>query len=166
MSKARGGLQTFIDLDLPDLRTLDRALRREALEEVTAAPDITSAIAILEQCMGFYGTELTSIAKQTPIGTMNILRDKLEHIVEKRPDARERYVNFALDTLHNPFEVWSTPYDDDMQRFIYIGAYDCRQQMLVVVAPWDDRVLWNFMHSEAKKLNRHRQGELLYKRYP
>ena len=83
---------------------------------------------------------------------------------EKRADARERYVKFALDTLVNPYEIWETMYDDGMVRYIFIGTYKQKQQMLVVVAPWDGKVLWNFMHTEAKGLNKHRRGSLLYSR--
>jgi hypothetical protein len=37
--------------------------------------------------------------------------------------------------------------------------------MLVVVDVRDGHVMWNFMHAPARAMNKHRQGELLYKRY-
>ncbi|WP_284739065.1 hypothetical protein [Pseudomonas sp. CG7] len=37
--------------------------------------------------------------------------------------------------------------------------------MLVSVVFFEGQMLWNFMHTDAKSLNKHRHGELLYKRY-
>ena len=36
----------------------------------------------------------------------------LRHIVEKRQDARERYVRHALATMRDPFEIWIVEYED------------------------------------------------------
>lgn len=164
MAKAVEGLQTFKDLDLKDLRNLDTDERNDLVDEIEAGHSLEEALELLEEHMGFSTTEMTEIVRTTPIGDIHILRDKLSHIVEKRVDARERYVKFALDTLVNPYEIWQTMYDDGMVRYIFIGTYKQKQQMLVVVAPWDGKVLWNFMHTEAKGLNKHRRGDLLYNR--
>ena len=164
MAKALDGLPTFKDLDLKDLRNLEADERRDQLDEIVAGSTAEEALALLEEHMGFSSPEISVIVKATHIGDMNIVRNNLAHIVEKRVDARERYVKLALDTLENPYEIWETMYDDEMVRYIFIGTYKQEQQMLVVVAPWDGRVLWNFMHTEAKRLNRHRRGNLLYRR--
>lgn len=164
MAKALDGLPTFNDLGLKDLRNLEAEERRDQLDEIVAGSTAEEALALLEKHMGFGTPEMSVVVKTTHIGDMNILRDKLAHIVEKRVDARERYVKLALDTLEHPYEIWETMYDDGMARFIFIGTYKQEQQMLVVVAPWDGRVLWNFMHTEAKRLNKHRRGILLYSR--
>lgn len=164
MAKAVDGLQTFKDLDLKDLRNLDVDERNELVDEIDAGSSLDEALSLLEVHMGFSAEEMSEIVKTTPIGDIHILRDKLSHIVEKRADARERYVKFALDTLVNPYEIWETMYDDGMVRYIFIGTYKQKQQMLVIVAPWDGKVLWNFMHTEAKGLNKHRRGILLYSR--
>lgn len=37
--------------------------------------------------------------------------------------------------------------------------------MLVSVSLVGGKVMWNFMQSDAKALNKHRHGELLFKRY-
>jgi len=162
MAKALNGLPTFKDLDLKDLRNLEAEERRDQPEEIVAGSTAEEALAFLEAHMGFSSPEMSAIIKATHIGNMCIVRDKLAHIVEKRVDARERYVKLALDTLEHPYEIWETMYDDEMVRYIFIGTYKQRQQMLVVVAPWDGKVLWNFMHTEAKGLNKHRRGKLLY----
>ena len=164
MAKALDGLQTFKELGLKDLRNLDAEERRDQLDEIAAGSTAEEALALLEQHMGFSSLEMTVLVKTTHIGDMSIVRDKLAHIVEKRVDARERYVKLALDTLEQPYEIWETMYDDGMVRYIFIGMYKQKQQMLVVVAPWGGKVLWNFMHTEAKGLNKHRRGNLLYSR--
>lgn len=165
MARAIRGLTTFRELKLPDLRVLESEFRLEPTPEIEAGDNVEAAVALLELYMGFIEPEMLSIPKETIIGTLSILRDKLEHIVEKRLDARERYVLLALNTLENPYEIWETMYDDGQIRYLFIGAYRQKQQMLVVVAPWEGKVLWNFMHTDAKSLNRHRQGTLLYKRH-
>lgn len=164
MAKALDGLPTFNDLGLKDLRNLEAEERRDQLDEIAAGNTAEEALVLLEEHMGFSSADMTVLVKNTHIGTMNIVREKLAHIVEKRVDAHERYVKLALDTLENPYEIWETMYDDGMVRFMFIGMYKQKQQMLVVVAPWDGKVLWNFMHTEAKGLNKHRRGKLLYSR--
>ncbi|AUO20762.1 hypothetical protein C0058_01675 [Pseudomonas sp. NC02] len=99
------------------------------------------------------------------MGQIAIRRSCLQHIVEKRQDARERYVRFALDTLTGPLEIWRVAYSDCSARLAFIGAYESRRQILVVVNIQAGNVLWNFMQADAKALNKHRHGELLYKRY-
>lgn len=163
-AKALDGLPTFKDLDLPDLRSLGSEIRRGPLHEIAAGSTAKEALAILERHMGFNNEEMKVVIKNTHIGEMNILRSNLAHIVEKRIDARERYVLLALDTLENPYEIWETLYSDGMPRYMFIGTYKQKQQMLVIVAQWDGKALWNFMHTEAKNLNKHRRGELIYRR--
>ncbi|HEN3637304.1 TPA: hypothetical protein U5E40_001921 [Yersinia enterocolitica] len=165
MAQAIKYLPTFRDLGLPDLRVLESEFRLEPTPEIDAADSIEGAVALLELHMGFLEPNMLLVPKTTILGTLSILRTNLVHIVEKRLDARERYVMLALDTLENPYEIWETMYDDQQVRYLFIGTYRQRQQMLVVVAPWDGKVLWNFMHTEAKSLNKHRQGNLLYKRH-
>ncbi|HHB9369662.1 TPA: PBECR2 nuclease fold domain-containing protein, partial [Enterobacter roggenkampii] len=90
--------------------------RNELVDEIDAGSSLDEALALLEVHMGFSAEYMSEIVKTTPIGDIHILRDKLSHIVEKRADARERYVKFALDTLVNPYEIWETMYDDGMVR--------------------------------------------------
>ncbi len=99
------------------------------------------------------------------MGDIQIQRSCIHHIVEKRQDARERYVKVALDTLIGPFEVWQVAYTNDTYRLAFIGVYETKRQMLVVVTLDNGKMLWNFMQCDAKALNKHRHGKLLYKRY-
>jgi hypothetical protein len=159
------GQQTWLEHGLPDLRSLDRALRSSALEEVSAGEDINGAIQILASNLGLTDVACSQVRIASPLGEVLILRTSLRHIVEKRQDARERYVRFALDTLTGPLEIWRVAYSDGSARLAFIGAYETKRQMLVVVNIQAGSVLWNFMQTDAKALNKHRHGELLYKRY-
>ena len=165
MARTIKGLLTFREAGLPDLRVLDSEFRLYPTYEIEAGDSIEAAVALLELHMGFLESDMIAVPKKNIVGTLNILRDKLEHIVEKRLDARERYVLLALDKLENPYEIWETMYDDGQVRYLFIGEYRQKQQMLVVVTPWEGKVLWNFMHTDAKSLNKHRQGNLLYKKH-
>jgi hypothetical protein len=159
------GQRTWVDEKLPDLRTLERDLRSQATEEMVPAETHEEAIEMVAQNLGFIDPGIVSLTVDTPMGNVVILRKSIYHIVEKRQDKRERYVKMALDTLTGPFEVWRVAFNDGSHRLAFIGAYESRSQMLVSVAFFEGQMLWNFMHSDAKSLNKHRHGELLYKRY-
>ena len=85
--------------------------------------------------------------------------------IEKRQGARERYVKVALDTLIGPFDVWQAAYTNGTLRLAFIGVYETRRQMLVIVTLDNGKMLWNFMQCDTKALDKHRHGLLLYKRY-
>lgn len=84
---------TWINLALPDLRTLSRELRSAAIDEMKRADNAEDALKILLDQFGFVG------------------------------------------------------------------------DMFVVVDVRNGHTLWNSMHAPARAMNKHRQGELLYKRY-
>lgn len=153
---------TWIDKGLVDLRSCINGVGvlKEPLH-IDAGTDEEAALTIL---MTFFGLteQNTSITIDTPIGAVLIDQTKLTHIVEKRVDARERYVNFALETMKSPFEIWAVEYDNDSIRLAYIGVFEGKRQMLVVVSTVNGKVLWNFMHCDRKTLNKHRHGELRY----
>ncbi|WP_144958076.1 PBECR2 nuclease fold domain-containing protein [Pseudomonas oryzihabitans] len=164
MIREASGQQTWKEHGLPDLRSLTRELRALAPELVAPAATVDDAVECIATQFGFTGG-VTSVDVTTPVGAVRILRDSLPHIVEKRADARERYVRYALDTLTGPFEVWKVLYTNDDYRLAFIGAYEAKNQMLVVVTVKDGLLLWNFMHSDARSMNKHRHGELLFRRY-
>jgi hypothetical protein len=159
------GQATYVELGLPDLKFLARELRTAPIEELKRADDLQGALRILFEHFGFVAEAITAVTIATPIGDVTVQRDKLVHIVEKRPDSRERYVKHAIDTLSGPFEVWKVRYDHGGYRLAFINAYEAKNDMLVIVEIRDGHTLWNFMHAPSKSMNRHRQGELIYKRY-
>jgi hypothetical protein len=159
---------TWIELELPDLRSLKTEHQLPLQEIVDSQDTIELALAALEHHLGFTTLEMAERTVATPVGEMRIERGNLAHIVEKRKDARERYVKYALATMLDPLEVWEVAYEDDENkeefRLAYIGAFEGKHQMLVVVAQHEGKLLWNFMHTDSKSLNKHRNGEIKYRR--
>ena len=159
--KEISGQATWLDLGLADLRTLGPAFRSKPVEELPAAASLDDAVELLVATLDIVNNPI----KSTPCGDVQITRKCLRHIVEKRSDERERLALYALDTLTHPFEVWEVEYSESEHRKAYIGAYTEKgRQMLVIVAYRDGQILWNYMHSDAKSMNKHRHGNLLYSR--
>jgi len=159
------GQNTWRDERQPDLRTLVRDMRTQPVEELAAAPSHDAAMELAAIHLGLSNARADSVTVTTPMGVIRIQRSCVHHIVEKRQDARERYVKVALDTLTGPFEVWEVAYTNDTNRLAFIGVYETKRQMLVVVTLHNGKMLWNFMQCDAKALNKHRHGKRLYKRY-
>ncbi|PSV59584.1 PBECR2 nuclease fold domain-containing protein [Photobacterium damselae] len=159
------GQKDWRDYGLDDLRHVPKELNRVAPEEIKRADSIEDAIAVVADVFGL-GAEEKEATISTKIGDIVISYSNLEHIVEKRQDARERYTHYALDTVLNPYEIWKTKYlngqGKEESRYIFISLYDSKRQIHVIVSIWDQNVLWNFMHSDKKNLNKHRHGELIY----
>lgn len=163
MSKIEEG-PNWKTLNLEDIRDLDSNTRREPRELIEAAENEDDAVEKLAINLGLRDALVDRRIINTVIGGIVIIRDKLVHIVEKRKEARERYVLYALDTLENPYEVWRCT-DRGAIRYCFVGVYKTRNQMSVTIQILDNgNVLWNFMHTEAKRLNRHRRGDLIYSR--
>ncbi len=101
-------------------------------------------------------------AVRTPLETALLRYDSLPHLVEKEADARERYANFILPTLQDPYEIWGVKYADGT-RNRYIGLFKGERDFMVVLrVNLDGSLMWNVMHAPAKKMNGHRIGGLLY----
>lgn len=163
MVAEKEGQPNWIDLGRSDLRHTASHDRLAALATVAAGVDAVDALTILAQELGFLpGSEVMHFA--SPIGNIGARREHLPHIVEKRADARERYVKFAIATMSNPFEIWEVAYDNQRTRLAFIGLFEGKRQMLVVIEHSMGRILWNFMHCDHKSLNKHRQGSLIYVR--
>lgn len=161
IAKAIEGQKTWTEYGRYDLRHLSEELRLKEEELVEASESIEMAITVLQdKLLGIDGTGTIT----SPIGDITIHQSTLEHIVEKRRDARERYINFAIKTIKEPYEVYEIKYNDGSIRLAFIGAFQGKRQMLVIarVMESEGKWLWNFMHCDSKSLNKHRHGNLLY----
>jgi hypothetical protein len=84
-------------------------------------------------------------------------------MVAKEADARERYANFILPTLKQPYEVYLTKYSDGSIRRRYIGLFIGKKNLMVVIKEMPDgNFLWNIMNMEPRRLNELRVGKLIY----
>ncbi|MEL0636661.1 PBECR2 nuclease fold domain-containing protein [Marinomonas sp. TI.3.20] len=164
MSKRDKTQPKWNELGLDDIRSLEinQRLRCPGLEE--EAQDFNSAFEVLLKVFSLKNASDSITLKAEHIGLVDIKGNDLKHIVEKRNEARERFVHYALTTIQDPFEIWLSNYEDKTQRFQFIGSFQSKAQMLVVIAKYENQTLWNFMHTEAKKLNKHRCGKLVYQR--
>ncbi len=151
------------DIELADLRTLSHEERLHPPQLIEMAISYDEAIEVLMLAFGLSHSEDEKTIT-TPIGPIQIEAKHLGHIVEKRRDARERYIHYALSTISDPYEVWRSEYDNDTVKLQFIGTFTSKYQMLVVVAQHETHTLWNFMQIDAKRLNKHRSGEVIYQR--
>lgn len=122
-----------------------------------------TAFELLISAFGFTDASETLIFK-TVIGEVLCKKEHLNHIVEKRQNARERFAAHAKYTITDPFEVWIADYSDGSKRYKFIGTFAEKNQIVVIVAKFEEQLLWNYMNMEAKKLNKFRAGTLLYQR--
>lgn len=94
-----------------------------------------------------------------------IHKEQLKHIVEKRRDARERYVNLILPALIDPNEVWLTQYRDGSLRRRFIKLFKGGKAILVVVREnIDGSLLWNVIPARQSYIDNQRVGVLLYEK--
>lgn len=156
---------TWVDHDknLKDLRQLSEEFRLVCPGVIDAAENVEDALKIVLDEFGLPGVE-SSVVLKTFVGDIHVNGENLAHTVEKRADARERYIKYVLKTLQSPFEVWKSLYDNGDYRLLFIGTFQTKNQMLVVVSVFENKTLWNFMHCDAKSLNKHRAGELIYQK--
>lgn len=162
IARAKKGQKTWLDYGREDLRKLnDKDLLCEA-EIIEGCESTELALDVLKSELLIGGKDFGILT--SPLGDVYIHENMLHHVVEKRQDARERYINFAKQTICNPFEIYDVQYDDNSIRRIFIGAFQGKRQMLVIAKKTEDekKWFWNFMHCDAKKLNKHRSGQLIY----
>jgi hypothetical protein len=151
---------TWKTLGLPDLRELKHITSAPALLE--GASSAADALATLRSALGIEVDG--SITVQTPVEKVLLQDASLAHVIEKRPDQRERYANFVLPTLESPNEVWATTYDDGSLRNRYIKLFSgSKYDLLVVVrVDPDGSIFWNMMQRARKSLNDQRVGERIW----
>jgi hypothetical protein len=98
----------------------------------------------------------------TPIEEVVIDRDRLAHIVVKAEEKRERYANYIIPTLEDPYEIYMTRYEDGWRRRyikLFTGKYNI---MAIVRINRDGSILWNVIEADDKRMNKLREGLLLY----
>ncbi len=161
IARALPNQKKWLEYDRKDLRHLDKEDLLTPQEILRASESVEEALEVITKTL-MGSSELVELG--SPIGSITINKSMLSHIVEKRQDARERFVNLVVQTICNPYEVYESQYDDGSSRIMFIGAFEGKRQILVVAKKMEDdsKWLWNFMHCDAKSLNKHRHGEMLY----
>ena len=153
--------KSWKEYGLDDLRHIPKALRLPEPDMIQATSTEKEAVAVLEFALGFQQTD-SKITIESPIEQIIIQKDKLPHTVEKRLDARERYANFIKTTIFNPLEIWAVQYENGI-RHRYIAAYSGDNDIVIMITiEPDGNLFWNFMQRESRKMNKQREGELIY----
>ncbi|MBF0426106.1 MAG: hypothetical protein HQL66_09860 [Magnetococcales bacterium] len=149
LKDAAGTEKSWADYGRPHLVEVPDHLRIQVPPLLAAAASHGEALGILTAAIGLSSTNPTKIV-ETPVEKVVLRRELLEHVVGKRPDAREQYGNFLVPTLLDPYEVWITPYEGG-GRTRYIGLFQGMINFLVVArASKDGSIFWNFIRSNPK----------------
>ncbi|MBX2977107.1 MAG: hypothetical protein KF721_13330 [Ignavibacteriaceae bacterium] len=152
--------KSYKDYNRSDVRCLGDDFFQEPPKLLPSGKNKQSAFLILKTALGIT-TESEKLII-TPVQEIVIKPNLLLHIVQKRNDAREKYANFIIPTLINPFEVYNTEYEDGF-RNQYIGLFKGTSNILVVIKTSSDgNLFWNMMHTDKRIINKHRVGELIY----
>lgn len=152
-------------LGLRRVKDIPQEERLPAPELLPKAPDRQEAVAQLANALGF--TEgMNVLLVKTPLGERLVRRDLLPHMVEKEADGRERFAKYVLPTLQEPFEIWLKEHEDGKLRENYIGLYSgAKYSVLAVIRiNRDGSLFYNFMHREDKKIDKLREGLLVWQK--
>ena len=155
---------TWKGMGLRPLRDVPAAERLPAPELLPVAESQKEAEKRLAEALGF--TDERQRIVETPMGSRVIRRELLAHMVEKRSDARERFANYVLPTLQQPFEIWLKQHEDGKLRESYLGLFhEAKYSLLVVVRiNRDGSLVWNMMNREPKKMDSLREGMLVHQK--
>lgn len=159
--KVLPGQKTWKDWGRPDIRDVPVELKTPAPEILPSGRTIKEAERIVAGAVGFEGEKFITVrTKDDDLAVIH--RQRLRHLVEKRKDARERYANYIIPTLTDPYEIWLTDYEDGLRKQ-YIGLFEGKENLLVVIRlQRDGSILWNIMQARDKDMNKHRVGWLLW----
>lgn len=161
-AKELPGQKKWNEYNRTDIKQLEK---KYFLTQPELIPKASTLNAAVEQLANTFGVNKNEKIKyiSTPAGDVIINYDLLSHMVEKRKEARERYANYILPTLQDPFEIYQTRYDDNKDRLRYIGLFEGNNNLLsVVTINRDGNLLWNVMQADDKRINDFRKGWLIY----
>ena len=151
------------DYGRPNIKDMARAQR---LDRLAGGASLEEARAIRDEALGL-SADKPRRRVATPVDEVLLDRSRLDHIVENRTAARERYANRILPTLEDPEEVWLTLYDNGEYRMRYLKLYDDdRNGLSIVTETPDGALLYNFIPGPHRSIDRQRLGVLLYPKSP
>lgn len=161
---AVGATKTWADFGRPQL--LDAAVERLPQPVVlpAAGSPEEAATQLSRAILGFRQQERLV---QTPVGEIP-LRTELLPASVAAATGRERFANFVIPALENPFEVWLVPYADGVYRRRFLAVFDGQvPSMMVVRENRDGSLAWSVYELSERTvddLNEARKGSLLFGR--
>jgi len=154
------GQKTWKDYGRPDLRHISDDKRIIAPPLLKAAQTREEAAFIMLDALQLQKKPYRII--ETPIEQVVLRAEFIPHLVGKQTDPRERYANYLIPALTDPYEIYLTQYQDGL-RERYIGLFTGKENLLVVVRlNKDGSLLWNIMQANDRTMNKQRVGALLY----
>jgi hypothetical protein len=155
----------------PDYKSQNRP---EDLSEVSegrlAAPDLLPEGHSYDEALEIMSKAILGDQKERIVDTRGgkvlITKKLLGHTVEKRTDKRERFANYVIPTLTDPYEIYLTKYADGSRRMQYIGLFSDKEgkktTFLTITLMRDGNILWNAIPARKKYINQARKGWLIY----
>lgn len=146
----------------PDLRKVEDSLKLPAPQLLQSAGSIESAVDVMAMALGI-SEEYPSRVITTPIEQVTAQYALLRHLVEKRGEDRERYANYLLPSLQDPYEIWRVAYENGEYRNRYIGVFlGAKDTLVSVQVNLGGSLLWNVMLESPAGMNRQRIGDLVW----
>lgn len=154
--------KTWAEFDRPQL--LDAAVERlpQPLVLPAASSPEEAATQLSRAILGFRQQERVV---QTPVGDLPLRTELLPASVAVAT-GRERFANFVVPALEDPFEVWLTPYADGVYRRRFLAIFDGQVPVMMVLREnRDGSLAWSVYELSERTvdaLNEARKGTLLY----
>lgn len=145
----------------PDVAAVAADHRLSTPGILNIAESRVNALSVLADALKVSAAEPLRIIK-TPVEEVVIDYGMLSHMVAKTSDSRERYANFILPTLLQPYEVWLAEHEDGVFRHRYIGLFEDKNLLVIVRINKDGSLFYNLIQARAKSLDSKRFGTLLY----
>ena len=154
--------KTYKDYDLPSVKDYPSELLEQAPKILPGEELLDNALKQADETL-LEGKEWRRV--NTPLESVIIHRQHIRHILLKRDQQREKFINHIIPTLTAPDEIWLTGYKDGFRRQ-FIKAFKDKNNMLIIVREnLDGSLFWNAIPTNKPNyVDGRRKGVLLYKR--
>ncbi len=150
--------KTWKDYNRIDLKELDEEQKLDTPEIIKPSDTVQGALEILFKALNIDDTGKRIL--KTPVEDVILNEETLRYIANK-PGNREKFANFIIPTLEQPFEVYEVDYEDG-KRNHYIGVFKGERGLFCIIRiNKDGSLLWNVIPTETTRLNNKRLGKLL-----
>ncbi len=152
----------YKDYGLPSVKDYPRELLDEAPEVLVGAKSLESTLEKVDEFL-LRGQERRQV--NTPLEPVIIHQHHVRHILIKRGQQREKFINWIIPTLTEPNEIWLTAYNDGFRRR-FIKVFRGKKNMLIIAREnLNGSLFWNAIPvSRINYIDGRRKGVLLYKK--
>ena len=164
------GGKNYRDFNLPDADKTPASLIPPAPPHLPHGKDKDAQLQVIKTAIGMPDNGVRVVRTPGRLDDVVIRRERLPHLVRKQP--REEWANYILPALEAPLEVWLSPVKLRLSGKIvyrrhFITLFDDagknRATLAAAQENKDSSLLWTFFpRSDMKRLDKQRQGFLLY----